>query len=287
MSLQRDRMSRDMQRAGLAPATRRNYILAIRQLAEFFHRPPDQLNMDDLRTWDDHLTERGDSANYIGVQIAALRFFYGKTLGRPEVVAFLSNRKRRRKLPTVLCPEEVSQILEAIQKLRYRTLFALLYDTGLRIDEALRMKVGDIDRARGVIRVPYGKGGKPRQVKLGDRLYELLKTYWREVRQQDPHAPSPSRETLLFVNLRGDPGNANTIRRVLNLAMRRTGITKPVTPHTFRHTYATLQLEAGTDLRVLQAQLGHADISTTQIYLQVSTRLIRQTPSPLDTLPPP
>jgi integrase/recombinase XerD len=113
-----------------------------------------------------------------------------------------------------------------------------------------------------------------------------LKTYWREVRQQGPQ-PSLSRDALLFVNLRGDPGNANNLRKVLNLAMLRTGITKPVTPHTFRHTYATLQLEAGTDLRVLQAQLGHADIGTTQVYLQVSTRLIRQTPSPLDTLPPP
>lgn len=287
MSLLRDRMTRDMERAGLAPSTRRDYILAIRQLAEFFHRSPDQLDTDDLRSWDDQLTQKGQSANYIGVQIAALRFFYGRTLGRPEVVAFLCYRKRPRKLPMVISPAEVSQILATIQKLQYRTLFALLYDTGLRIDEALRLKVGDIDRACGVIRVPWGKGGKPRQVKLGDQLYDLLRTYWREVRIPELQAEPPSRDTLLFVNSHGDKLNPNVARMALSRALQQTGITKPITPHTFRHSFATVQLEAGTDLPVIQAQLGHDDISTTQVYLRVSTRLIRQAPSPLDLLNPP
>lgn len=286
MSLLRDRMSRDMERAGLAPSTQKHYRLAIWHLAKFFHRSPDQLNAEDLRAWDDELTRKGYNANFIGVQIAALRFFYGKTLARPEVVSFLSYRKRRRNLPTVLSPEEASRILEAIQEPRYRTLFTLLYDTGLRIGEAVGLKAGDIDHARGVIHV-WGKGGKPRQVKLGERLYERLRSYWQEVRQKEAKGEVLSRDSFLFVGRRGHQVNLNIARRALILATQRTGITKPVTPHTFRHTYATLQLEAGTDLRVLQAQMGHDDIGTTEVYLRVSTRLIRQTPSPLDTLPPP
>lgn len=287
MSLLRDRMSRDMERAGLSPATIRNYILAIRNLAEFFHRPPDQLNMDDLRAWDDEMTRRGHSANYIGMQIAAMRFLYGKTLGRPEVVAFLCYRKRQRRLPRVLSPGEASQVLAAVRNQKWRALFALLYDTGLRISEAVQLKVGDIDRARGVIHIRWGKGSRPRLVKLGDRLYELLRTYWREVRQPAPQVVPPSPDTFLFTNRQGGMLNPNVVRVTLHLAVRRAGIGKPVTPHTFRHTYATLQLEAGTDLRTLQVQLGHDDIRTTQVYLRVSTRLIRQAPSPLDTLPPP
>lgn len=174
MSLLRDRMSRDMERAGLSPATQRNYILAIRNLTGFFQRPPDQL-------------------------------------------------------PRVLSPEEVAQILAAVRQTRWRTLFALRYDTGLRIGEAIQLKVGDIDRARGVIHVRCGKGGKPRQVKLGDRLYDLLRAYWRELRQQEPQAGSFSQESLLFVGLQGRGMNPNVARRVLHLAVQRAGITKPVT----------------------------------------------------------
>jgi len=286
MSLLRDRMLRDMERAGLSLSTQKHYRLAIWHVAKFFHRSPDQLNADDLRLWDDELTRKGYEADFIGVQIAALRFFYGKTLGRPEVVAFLSYRKRQHKLPLVLSPEEVSQILAAFRAPKFRLLFTLLYDTGLRIGGAARLKAGDIDRARGVIHV-LGKGSKPRQVKLGDRLYELLRSYWREVRQSEARGEPLSRESYLFISPYGNPIHLETARKALRLALRQAGIRKPVTPHTFRHTYATLQLEAGTDLPVLQAQMGHNDISTTQVYLQVSTRLIRQTPSPLDTLPPP
>lgn len=280
-------MSHDMERAGLAPRTRKEYIAAIRHMAEFFSRSPAQLTPDDIRTWDDEMARRKNGPDWRAVHVAALIFLYRRTLARPEMVSFLAFSPRPHRLPVVLGPAEASRLLAALREPRYRVFFALLYDTGLRISEAAQLKAGDIDRARGVICVRNGKGGRQRQVRLGDRMYDLLRSHWVEVRAKDPHPEPLSRDSLLFTSQTGGTLHFGSARKALALATREAGIGKRVTPHCLRHSYATAQLEAGTDLRTLQAQMGHASIRTTQIYLQVSTRLILQAPSPLDTLPPP
>jgi integrase/recombinase XerD len=286
MSLLRDRMSRDMERAGLAPLTRKEYIAAIRHMTEFLGRPLEDLGADDIRAWDDEMHRRGQGASWMRVHMAALLFLYRKTLPRPEMVSFLAFPRRRRRLPVVLSAEEAGRVLAALREPRYRAFFSLIYDTGLRISEAVQLRAGDIDRARGVIRV-RGKGGKERQVKLGDRLYALLRAYWAEVRANDTHGGLPSGDSLLFVSKTGAPLCFDPARQALALAAKAAGISKAVTPHTLRHSFATAQLEAGTDLRTVQTQLGHGSLGSTQVYLRVSTRLIRQAPSPLDALPPP
>ena len=286
MSLLRDRMSRDMERAGLAPLTRKEYIAAIRHMTEFLGLPLEDLGAEDIRRWDDEMARRGLGASWTRVHVSALLFLYRKTLGRPELVSFLAFPRRPRGLPVVLSPEEVGRILGALREPKYRAFFALIYDTGLRVSEAVHLKAGDLDRSRGVIKV-VGKGGRERQVKLGDRLYALLRAYWVEVRAQDGHEAHPSRDSWLFVSASGNPLRPESARQALALATRAAGVDKLVTPHTLRHSFATAQLENGTDLRTVQTQLGHGSLSTTQVYLRVSTRLIRQAPSPLDGLPPP
>lgn len=287
MSLLRDRMSRDMERAGLADRTRSKYIAAIAQMAGFFGRSPDRLEPDDVRAWDDELRRRGVSSGELGIQVAAQMFLYRRTLGRPEMVSFLSFSRPRRELPIVLSMDEVFRILAAIRNPRYRIFFALLFDTGLRISEAADLKVGDIDRGCGVIHVRHGKGDKERLVKLGDRLYEMLRAHWQTVRMADPRAEPLSQNSFLFTSRAGVRVCFSTLRSALELAVRAAGISKRVTAHTMRHSYATTQLESGTDIRVVQAQLGHVDISSTQIYTRVSTSLIRGAPCPLDSMPPP
>jgi len=287
MSLFRDRMSRDMQRAGLAERTREEYIAAIRHMTEFLGREPDSLEPDDIRSWDDEMHRCGRGPNWIRVHVAALKFLYRRTLNRPEMVSFLGFPRCPRRLPEILSEAEATRLLAGLREARYRMFFTLIYDTGLRISEAVNLRACDIDRPRGVITVRCGKGGRDRQVKLGDRLYELLRAYWREVRVPVPQAVPGARDVLLFTSRTGGPVRFDTARKALAFAARAAGITKPVTPHTLRHGFATGQLEAGTDLRVVQAQLGHRGIQATQIYLQVSTRLLRQAPSPLDTLPAP
>jgi site-specific recombinase XerD len=256
-------------------------------MTEFLGRPPEQLVPADIRAWDDEMQRRGHGPDWLGVHMAALKFLYRRTLCRPEMVSFLSCPKAPQRLPKVLSMLEVSLLLAAIREPRYRAFYSLIFDTGLRVSEAAALKAGDIDYACGVIHVRHGKGDKERQVKLGERLYQLLRSYWRDVRMKALHPEPLSAESLLFACGTGAPISIGGARNALKLAAQDAGLAKRVTPHVLRHTYATQQLEMGTDLSVIQVQLGHANISSTQIYLHVSTRLIRQAPSPLDCLPPP
>lgn len=291
MSLLEDRMSRDLERSGRSAHTRRQYIGAIRRMSEFLGKPTDQLEPEDIRAWDDELHRRvrveGLSAPWLAGHVAALKFLYGKTTARPEMISFLVSPRKPRRVPEVLSLEESLRLLATFRRRRYHAFFSLIFDTGLRISEAAALKAGDIDRACGVIHVRHGKGGKERQVKLGEKLYQLLQAYWREVRMKGPCLEPLSKDSPLFANSRGGPICIVGARKAMQLALKEAGITKRTTPHTLRHGYASGQLDAGTDLRVVQAQLGHADICTTQIYLHVSTRLLLQAPSPLDSLPPP
>jgi site-specific recombinase XerD len=284
MSLLRDRMIRDLERAGRAQHTIKQYTIAVRLLAKFHRKSPDLLTPDDIRGWEEELIRRHLSPSSRHVYLSAAAFLYRRTLGRPEMVSFITHARQRRKLPVTLSPEEIGRVLVAFRERRYRIFYALIFDTGLRISEAAKLKAGDVDRELKVIHVRSGKGGKDRQVKLGDKLLAMLRYYWREVRMKDPHPETLSKDSFLFSSKRGGPISIKGAREALGLAVRDAGISKHVTPHTFRHSFATTQLETGTDLPVIQAQLGHEDIGSTQIYLHVSTRLIRQAPSPLDLL---
>jgi len=277
-------MQRDMERAGLAQRTIEEYIRAVRDLAKFHHRSPELLEPDDIRVWDEDLLRRRISPSSRCVYHAGVSFLYRRTLFRPELVACLIRPKVVHKLPRVLSPAEVARLLRTVRRPKYQALFALLYDTGLRITEAANLKVGDLDRGRGVIHVRGGKGGKDRQVKLGDRLFGILRTYWREVRMKEPQGQPFSRESYLFANQAGGPLNVQSAQRVIKLAAQECGLAGSVTPHTLRHSFATAQMEGGTSLPVLQAQMGHGSISTTQVYLHVATHLLLERPNPLDTL---
>ena len=281
MSLLRKHMLRDMERAGLAACTQKEYLAAIRHMTEFLGRDPETLTPDDIRAWDDEMHARGNSPEWIRVHMAALAFLYKKTLGRPEMVSFFAYPGRRRKIPVVLSKEEVNDLLSSFYEMVYWVFFSLIYDTGLRISEAASIKAKDIDRERNVIHI-IGKGGKERQVKLGDSLYALLRNYWRDVRMKEAEPGSLSEESLLFVSSKGGRIGFDSARKALKLAALAAGITKKVTPHTLRHTFATHQLESSTDLRIVQVQMGHANISTTEHYLKVSRQLLLKAPSPLD-----
>jgi site-specific recombinase XerD len=277
-------MTRDMERAGLAQRTKEEYIRAVRDLAKFHHRAPDLLEPDAVRDWDDDLLRRGISPSSRSVYQSGVKFLYLRTLARPDMVACLIRPKVPHPLPRVLSLSEVGQLLSAVRKPKYRAFFALLYDTGLRVSEAANLKVGDLNLARGVIQVLGGKGGKDRQVKLGTKLLGLLRTYWRDVRMQEPHEEAFSKASLLFVSKAGGPFSVQCAQKVLRRAAQDCGLAERVTPHTLRHSFATAQLEAGTNLRVVQAQLGHSSIGSTQVYLHVATHLLLGAPSPLDAL---
>lgn len=277
MTKLRLQMTQDLQLAGLSPRSQVIYLDAIRAFAKFFKRSPAELGQAEIRVWVEHLTEqRRLGPGRLGQYYGALKFLYGKTLGRPDVVAFLSYPKRPHRLPMVLSPAQVYVLLNALRKPVYRILFVTVYATGLRIHEACKLEVGDIDAKRGVIHVRHGKGNKQRMVMLSPRLYAILRAYWKLVRPAAPY---------LFASRRGGPLKPDAARTALARAVQDCGLQGRVTPHVLRHSFATHLLESGTDLRVIQVLLGHASITSTALYTQVCTGLIAKTQSPLDVLP--
>lgn len=207
--------------------------------------------------------------------VCALRFFFKTTLGRPEVLPLIPYGKRPKSLPCVLGPEEVLRFIEAAPVGRDRVLLQTVYACGLRISELLGLNVSDIDSARMVVVIRQGKGRKDRLVPLSLRLLEVLRAYWRV------HRPT----TWLFPGQRPEqPLTASNLQRLCQRLVAQLSFTKHVTPHTLRHSFATHMLEAGVDLRALQAILGHSSLQTTALYLHVSTRRLQQLPSLLDRL---
>lgn len=269
-------MVQDLNLKGYARGTCELYISSIAQMARHFNLSPDRLTADQLRAWAAHLRKTGIGPQRQRAHFAAMKFFYAKTMGDAQRVSFLSWPKDPDRLPTVLSADEMQRLLAALEVPTFRAFFTLIYATGLRFSEARAVEIGDIDAARGVITVRHGKGNKARQVTLSPQLLAVLRAYWKEVRPAKPR---------LFSSRAGTPLCKNSAREALALAARKAGITKKVTPHVLRHSFATHQLDAGTDLRVIQVLLGHSSIVSTTRYARVSTGLVAKAPSLLALLP--
>jgi site-specific recombinase XerD len=273
MTMLKDRMMQDLKLAGHALKTQKTYVECIGLFAQFCWSP-EQADQAQVRAWVEKLQKSQVGSQRLRQHFAALKFLYGKTLARPEQVAFLSWPKDPKRLPKVLTEEQVSKLLEALESPKYRVFFTTLYATGLRLREASYLETRDIDAARGVIHVRKGKGNRERLVMLSPRLLAILRAYWKQERPERPY---------LFPTKAGKPLDADFARRVLHKAAKAAGLTK-VTPHVLRHSFATHLLDSGAELRVIQVLLGHDSIKTTTRYARVSTALLAKTKSPLDRL---
>lgn len=273
----RKRMIEDMRMRNFSKHTIAAYISAVSRLANHYHRSPDKLGREEIRAFLVDLVEQKHvSWPYYKQVLSALRFFYRYVLRQGEVVEDIRGPRRERKLPIVLSVQEVARFFKAIPSLKHRTILMLAYGAGLRIGEAVRVRLSDIDRERKVLHVRQGKRKKDRQTLLSPGLLEILDRYCWAARPED----------LLFTTRFKDrPITDSTVQRVCVQARKDAGIDKQISPHTLRHSFATHLLEAGTDLRVIQELLGHASPRTTAIYTHVSTALIGKTVSPLDALP--
>lgn len=272
-----DRMLEDMRLANLRPATQVEYLRMGRQLAAYHRRSPTEMGAEDVRAFLLHVRdEKKMSSSSIRVHISALRFLFGVTLCRPEVMEGFRSRKVVQRLATVLTGSEVQALLGAIESLKYRTIAMAMYGAGLRVSEACRLEVGDIDSRQMVIRVRDGKGGKDRHTVLCPTLLAALRSYWAATRPTPP---------LLFPGRgEGVPVNPATLQLAIGRARRAAGLPAHATPHTLRHCFATHLLEQGVDLRTIQMLLGHAGMRTTERYLHVSLRHVAGLKSPLALL---
>ncbi len=280
MTRLRDQMKQDLELGGYAARTQEHYIYAVSRYARHHGRSPAELGQAQVRAYIEHLVNKEKvSASVLKVQMAGIRFVYAKTLGRPEVVAWMSWPRQPTKLPVVLSGTEVERLLAAMSSPMFRAVAMTMYGAGLRISEACPLEVRDIDSARGLIHVRHGKGGRDRYVVLGPRLLANLRCYW--------HAMRPPLPYLFPGDDAHAPVSPNRVRKAVAAAVIASGLAKHVTPHVLRHSFATHMLESGTDVRVIQALLGHASIRSTMRYTQVSRAHLAKTKSPLDLLSTP
>src|SRR5215831_1989412 len=288
MTKLRQRMVEELQRRNYSAATIRGYVLAIKQFADYFGKPPDRLGATHIQRFQWHLLqERKLAPLTVEIRMSALRFFFKKMLKRRDIhFDDLPFPKTPRKLPTVLSREEVRHMIDETTSLMHRTILMVLYGTGVRRTELSLLKVTDIDSKRMVIHIRQGKGSRDRDIPLSPKLLEALRQYWRWKKPRGYLFPSTPGQRGVE-----QPMSDQVVWWAVREAARRAGITQKIGPHTFRLSFATELLEAGTDLRTIQLLMGHSRLEDTTLYLHLSRRHLKMTMNPLDQLqaqnPPP
>jgi integrase/recombinase XerD len=281
MTRLRKMMLEELQRRNYSQLTTSCYIRTVEDFARRFNCSPDRLGTRHIREYQAELFQKRKlSPATVAIRLAALRFFYTKTLHRAWSTAETPYPKKAHHLPTILSQEEVGRLIDAASNPFHRTLLMTLYGTGVRCAELVHLKVSDVDSQRMIINVRGGKGRQDRDVMLSPKLLDELRKHWRRLSRK----PSV---WLFLGNCRhtaDHPISNKTPRHACRQAARRAGLKKAVHPHTLRHCFATHLLDNGADLRTIQILLGHQDLKETTIYLHLSERRLKATASPLDSL---
>ena len=271
----RQRLIDDMTARRYGEKAQKAYVRHVRTFTAFLGRSPDTATKEDLRRFQLHLAQQQISPGSINAAIAALRFFFTVTLERPDLVRPLRTVNKPRRAPVVLSQEEVGRLLEATPSLKYKAALSVAYGAGLRVSEVANLKVSDIDSGRMMLRVEQGKGQRDRYVMLSPQLLELLRDWWRAARP--PVWLFPGQNPI-------NPITPRQLNRAVTVAKDLAGISKRISPHTLRHSFATHLLEQGADIRVIQVLLGHAKLETTALYTRVAVNTVRDIKSPLERL---
>ena len=260
----RQKMIEDMQLRGFAVRTQEAYLSAVVLLARHYQKSPDQINEEELRQYFLYLkNEKHAARNTCTIALCGIKFFFQHTLGRDWKTFDFLRPAREKKLPVVLSTAEVRSILGRVRRYHYRVCLSTIYACGLRLQEGLHLQVSHIDSDRLLLHICHGKGGKDRYVPLPQPILDLLRQYW--VTHRNPLWLFPS-----IFQSGNAPMEASGVQRAFRAALHESGISKPATIHTLRHSWATHLLEAGVNLRIIQEYLGHASPSTTAIYTHLT-----------------
>ena len=283
----RQRMIEDMNARKLCAGTQRGHISSCKRFAAFVKRSPDTATLEDIRRFQLHLAEIGVSICNRNRIMTGLRFLFRVTLRRLDLAAEIYHIREPQKIPLVMSQDETRRLLAVASSLKARTLLSLGYGCGLRAGEVVRLKIKHIDSAQKIIRIEQSKGRKDRNVMLSSETLGLLRQWWK-ARPSWHDAGTPLEERWLFPGLRrGKPMTTRQLSRLFHEAADAAGIRKGVTLHALRHSFATHLLEDGTDIRFIQALLGHDKLDTTARYTRVATGMIAGIESPLDRLSQP
>jgi site-specific recombinase XerD len=279
----RARMIADMSARNLGSASQSNHLRACKRFAAFLRRSPETATPDDVKNFQQYLIESGMSICTRNQTMTGVKFLFRVTLRRHDLVAEIFHLREPDRVPQVLSQKEIKRILAMAPSLKVRVMLSLAYGCGLRAGEVVRLRVGDIDSAQEIIRIVQAKGRKDRNVMLPLDILDLLRDWWKErPTGQDKNVPTPER--MLFPGYSGKHLSTRQLSRLFLETARAAAITKRVTLHTLRHSFATHLLERGVDIRVIQALLGHSKLTTTARYARVATSMIAAVDSPLDDL---
>lgn len=273
----RERMRQALRIRNVSSRTEYIYLHMVACFAAHFHRSPERLGRTHIEQYLFFLRDvKQVSYCWYNQCVCALRFFYRYVLDRPRLVQRIPYGHRERHLPVVLSVDELLAFLAAIRSLRDRVILTVLYSAGIRLGEVCRLCVGDIDSSRMLLRIRQGKGHEDRFAPLSPVALDLLREWWRATHPRDllfPNQKDPSR-----------PLSPTTVQRAVKVAAREAGLTKRVSPHTLRHSFATHLIDQGSAVRAVGVMLGHVHGRTTEIYTHVTPAQVR---SPLDQLLPP
>ncbi len=283
----RQRTIEDMNARKLTAGTQTGHLRACRRFAAFLKRSPDTADAEDIRRFQLHLAQSDVSITTRNRTMTGLRFLFRVTLRRLDLAAAIYHIREPQKIPLVISTDEAKRLLAVAKSLQVRVLLSLAYGCGLRAGEVVRLRVVDIDSAQNIIRVVQAKGRKDRNVMLSPNLLGLLRQWWK-VRPTRHDRGVPPAERWLFPGRRlNRPITTRQFNRLFHEAAEAAGITKPVTLHSLRHSFATHLLERGVDICVIQALLGHDKLDTTARYTRVATGMIANVESPLEQLSKP
>lgn len=283
----RQRMIEDMQLRGLSARTQEAYIAAVRRMAEYYHRSPDQLTEEDLRKYFLYLiNEKGLGPGTITIALCAIKLFYERTLRRQWPTLQFVRPAYEKKLPAVLSRKEVRLILTAVMVPVYRVCLTTIYACGLRLLEGARLQVPDVDSSRMMLHIHGGKGKKDRYVPLPEPLLKMLRSHW--CTHRSPLWLFPAQPSVIQrqhnIAPTAAPITGSALHRAFSKALQASHISKRAHVHTLRHSYATHLLEAGINLRIIQENLGHNSPRTTQIYTHLTKEVRATLTDPLNQL---
>jgi len=254
----------------LSPYTLRNYLDSNKQLLRHSKKQPDQIEQQDIKNFlADEMTNKSSSSTILF--LAAIKFAYSSLLGKDPTTR-IKRPKNEKRIPIVLTKQEINELIKATGTIKSKLIIQLLYSSGLRVSEIVNLKPIDINFSENIGFVRQGKGKKDRLFIISEKLSKKLEKL------------SKKHSDWQYLFSKTNPLTTRNIQKIVQLTTLKSGIQKPVHPHTLRHSFATHLLENGTDIRKIQVLLGHSSLTTTQIYAHVSSAELKKIKSPLDEL---
>ena len=262
-----EKLKRELEIRNFSRKTVKSYIFAVERFLRYAENKG--LSEDSVKNYLQILIKNKNPST-VSQNLSAIEFFFLNVLKQKLKIP---HPKRNKTIPVVLTIEEVKKLIEVTKNIKHKLILKLLYGCGLRVGELVNLKKPDVNFEENLIKIRLSKGKKDRFVKIPESIKEQLKNYI-----------SLTNDEILFTSSQGEKLTTATIQKIVKNSAKKAGIKKKISPHNLRHSFATHLLESGTDLRIIQKLLGHSDIKTTQIYLQVSNQLIKNIKSPLDNL---